>query len=1091
MLEASQPGIIGNVVTGVNMSGYPAGTYYWRVKAVNSFGAAGKPSAARPFVIDITLPAAAPTQTLPANGAVVNTVRPTFTYTSVTDPSTPITYQVDISTSLTPDFDSNILTNAGSTTTTATLASNLPVQATYYWRVTAYDRAANSRTTGTIRSFTVNISNMPAANAVAAPGNVTFTWLVVPTATAYHVEIDEDGNGDFTNGTITSCNPVTHTATTCTLFRATGTYPWRVVADTPDTLNNAPGNYPVLYVKTGAGLPAPTNVHLDAVSGIVAYDTDIYVNTAEKTGGINVAWNAPPAIARLTVQKYVVEFSPTSAFTNITESVETPDGNTTQALVPASMLTLDGSNKYARVRAVYNPGTASSANTTSFWFVVDTQSLTAPTLLTPALGRGSKVPPKAKLTWSTVTGIAPTNGYLLSVATNFSITTPVLPGHLNRPVTTASYTFPVDLPQGSLFWRVNAVDVAGNISLNSNNGDFMVFLGTAPVHSSTNQPVHPTFTWATITEATGYNLEVARDGDTSFTGDVYSFTTPNATTLSHVYPAAQPALGSFSSIIYWRVYPTGTTPPAGYYASFAVTGGLTAPTLNLGDTAINQSDYSTAQLSWNPPTPSGVYTYHLEVANSPAFTGAVTIGHLTPSNATTLNLSPGMDAQADGLKYWRVRAEYMPGNILGPYSATGTFTLDRNAPAKPTGLKVTFGTNPSRPTLAWTAVTGIAAANGYQIELAEDSGFTTHVTGFPKLVTTPSSAIAAPLSLEQKTYYLMVRAIDAAGNVSPNSDTFSFSVNVAKLPANNAFVNAPTGTVNQVFSWFAVLGATSYQVQIDSDNDGNFLDSMITCPAIGTTTATSCTVPGLARGTYAWRVMVNGNNPAADILRTLFVINGTTLLAPGSVILSETGSIPPYYRDNLVSASEKAAGVNLQWTAPTVVGAIVVAYDVEYSTTLTFASLLATDYGVGVLSTPIPAAVLATDGVKYVRVRARYQTGVGQQPGAFTMAKLFTIDTVAPAVAALSAPTNGQIITTRTPTLTWKAVPGATRYHVEWFPFSNPPTIVDIQVTTTSLIMPNALGLENGIHFWSVTAYDAAGNLGAASNSFPFRVAVP
>lgn len=177
------------------------------------------------------------------------------------------------------------------------------------------------------------------------------------------------------------------------------------------------------------------------------------------------------------------------------------------------------------------------------------------------MGCGSKVLPKPTLKWSAVTGIAPTNGYLLSVSNNFSITTPVLPGYLNRPVTTASFTFPVELPLGSLYWRVNAVDVAGNVSPDDNKGDFMVFLGTSPVQSSVNQPVRPTFTWETFTGATtmGSTLEVARDGDTSFTGSVYTVSVP-ATTLSHSYPAAQPALGSFGSgIIYWRVYPTGTT----------------------------------------------------------------------------------------------------------------------------------------------------------------------------------------------------------------------------------------------------------------------------------------------------------------------------------------------------------------------------------------------------------------------------------------------------------------------------------------------------------------------------------------------------
>jgi hypothetical protein len=1091
ILEVNEQGLLDSVTTTpIDMSFYLAGTYYWRVRSVNALGVAGPPSAARSFKLDFTEPAT-PGQTLPANGAVVNSVRPTFTWTQVTDPSAPVRYVVEISTADEPDFDANFVTDFVSTTTTGAPTVNLPAQGVYYWRVIALDRADNFSDPNPIRSFTVNISNTPAANAVLAAGNINFTWAGVPTATAYRVEIEPANAPDFLTPDFT-CPTAGGTVTTlnCARTLTTGAYVWRVVATAGQAITNNPDIYRHLYVGNTASLPAPTNVRLDGVTTTGTYKTDIYVNQEEKTNGIHVVWNAPAAVAGLTIEHYIVQFAPTSAFSTIIDTVTTPDGLTTNAAIPASVLALDGTNKYARVRAQYAPGTVNSANTAAFWFVVDTQAPNAPNVLLPAPSLSSKVTPKPKLTWSAVTGIAPTNGYLLDVATNFALTTPALPGYLNFPVSAASYTFPSELPLGQLFWRVRAVDVAGNISATTatSRGDFMVFLGTAPVQSAINQPVRPTFTWTTLTSALGYTLEVARDGDTSFTGDVYTVS-GSASTLSHAYPMAQPPL---SGIIYWRVFPTGVTPPAGYYAAFSVTGGLNAPTLNPAHTVINNSEYATAQLSWNAPTlGTGVYTYDIEVASNTSFTGAVRIGHSPASNATTLNLSPAMDAQADGLKYWRVRAVYMPGNINGPYSATGTFTLDRTAPAKPVGLKVTFGTNPSRPTLGWTAVAGVAAANGYEIDLSEDSGFSTHVTGFPKSVSTPSSAIVAPLTLKQKTYYFVVRAIDAAGNFSADSDTFSYDVNIAKLSANNAVVNAPTGAVNQVFSWFAVPGATSYQVEIDGDNDGDFIDSVITCPAAGTTTATSCTVPGLARGTYAWRVVADGNAPGAGILRTLFVINGTTLPAPTGVVMSEFGSMPPYYQDNYLCICEVLGGADLEWLPPAVIGAQVVSYDVQYSTTPTFTTLLATDYSVLDLFSPVPPEATDTDGVKYVRVRARYLTSVGEQPGAFTAAKRFTVDTVYPGMPRITAPTEGQIITTRTPTLRWTAVPGAARYYVELYSFSGIFPIIETEVTTTSITVPNVLGLENDIYFWLVIAIDTAGNWGDPTEFYSFEVAAP
>jgi hypothetical protein len=135
--------------------------------------------------------------------------------------------------------------------------------------------------------------------------------------------------------------------------------------------------------------------------------------------------------------------------------------------------------------------------------------------------------------------------------------------------------------------------------------------------------------------------------------------------------------------------------------------------------------------------------------------------------------------------------------------------------------------------------------------------------------------------------------------------------------------------------------------------------------------------------------------------------------------------------------------------------------------------------------------VVATDGVKYVRVRAVYAGLNGNVPGPFTAAKKFTVDTVEPGVPVMTAPANRTVVTTRTPRLTWAAVPGAARYEVMLLSFAGPPVVLDTFVATTSITVPNSLGLANGYYLWIVISYDAAGNSNGPIDPFEFEVRAP
>lgn len=123
----------------------------------------------------------------------------------------------------------------------------------------------------------------------------------------------------------------------------------------------------------------------------------------------------------------------------------------------------------------------------------------------------------------------------------------------------------------------------------------------------------------------------------------------------------------------------------------------------------------------------------------------------------------------------------------------------------------------------------------------------------------------------------------------------------------------------------------------------------------------------------------------------------------------------------------------------------------------------------GVLTEALP------DGLYYWRVRALN----GIVGGNWSSARTFRIDTVPPNMPELVAPTDGRVMTTRRPALSWKAAAGASRYEVlvdDNPGFSSPE--VNRSTTALSLTVPTALA--PGTYYWYVIAYDRAGNFQAS-----------
>ncbi|MGA2503338.1 MAG: hypothetical protein ABSG01_04535 [Anaerolineales bacterium] len=132
-------------------------------------------------------------------------------------------------------------------------------------------------------------------------------------------------------------------------------------------------------------------------------------------------------------------------------------------------------------------------------------------------------------------------------------------------------------------------------------------------------------------------------------------------------------------------------------------------------------------------------------------------------------------------------------------------------------------------------------------------------------------------------------------------------------------------------------------------------------------------------------------------------------------------------------------------------------------------------------------ASLLTDGLKYWRVRT---ITANSEPGAWSAARSFTVDTTAPLPPVLSAPADGAVVR-GTPTFSWLASATANAYQFAYdlADCSSPSFTSAVQSGLTYLppLMPK------DTYYWCVKARDPAGNWSgwSASRSITIRPLIP
>jgi glucose/arabinose dehydrogenase/PKD repeat protein len=410
---------------------------------------------------------------------------------------------------------------------------------------------------------------------------------------------------------------------------------------------------------------------------------------------------------------------------------------------------------------------------------------TAPPSAPPGLTASAAGPGRVDLIWPSSTDDVGVTGYRVercqgAGCTNFAeVGTP--PG--------ATYSDTALSPSTTYRYRVRATDLAGNLSPYS-----AISAATTAAAGDTSPPSAPTglaataisttridLTWTASADnvgVTGYRVERCQSNNcTNFvqvgtsTTTSFSSTGLTANTNYRFRVRAADAAGNlspYSAIVARQTLAPDTTRP-------------TAPT-GLSGTGVSGTQIN---LAWTASTDNvGVTGYRVERCQGAACTNFAEVATPTGTTYSDPGRSPSTTYR------YRVRAADAAGN-LSTYSAIATATtpagVDTSPPTAPGGLAGT-AVSPTQINLGWTASTDNVGVTGYRVERCQGAG----CTNFAQVGTATSTSFSSTGLQANTNYAFQVRAVDAAGNLSPYSNVSrTTTLAVPDTTPPSALVTAP------------------------------------------------------------------------------------------------------------------------------------------------------------------------------------------------------------------------------------------------------------------------------------------------------------
>jgi fibronectin type 3 domain-containing protein len=768
---------------------------------------------------------------------------------------------------------------------------------------------------------------------------------------------------------------------------------------------------------------------------------------------INLSWGA--ATDNVGVTGYRVERCSGAGCTTFTQ-IATPTGTS----FSDTGLTALTSYSY-RVRAVdaaANPGPLSNTSSATTSAAPDTTPPSAPGTLTASAASATQI----NLSWGAATDNVGVTSYQVERCSGAGCTT-------FSPIATPTGTNFNDAglsASTSHSYRVRAVDAAGNPGPFSNTSS-----ATTQAAPDTTPPSAPgtltasavsatqiNLSWGAATDnvgVTGYQVErcsgsgcttfspIATPTGTSFNDTGLTASTSYSYRVRAVDAAANPGPFSNTSTATTQAAPD-TTPPS-------APGALTASATSA--TQIN--------LSWGAATDNvGVTGYRVERCSG---AGCTTFSQIATPTGTSFS-DTGL---TDSTSYsYRVRAVDAASNP-GAFSSTSSATTPDTTPPSAPGALTASATSPTQINLSWGAATDNVSVSGYRVERCIGAG----CTSFAQIAGITGTTFNDPGLTASTSYSYRVRAVDAAGNPGPFSNTSTATTPAAPdttPPSAPGALTASATSATQInLSWGAAtdnVGVTGYRVERCSGA------GCTTFTQIATPTGTSFSDTGLtALTSYSYRVR------AVDAAANPGPFSNTSTAAT----LAGADTTPPSAPGTLTASATSATQINLSWGAATD-NLAVTGYQVERcaGAGCTTFTQIATPTGTSFNDTGLTASTSYSYRVRAVDAAAN-PGPFSNTSSATTQAAPDTTPPSAPGTLTASATSATQI------NLSWGAATdnlAVTGYQVERCAGAGCTTFSPIAAPTGTSF--NDTGLTASTSYsYRVRAVDAAANPGAFSNT--------